>query len=379
MPVTKSMKSLLFCCASYLLFILTAQPTYSGLREEVNKVRQQRAKIRSQSYFEEGKSELERGSYMRAIRLLTDAIAKDAPTEAFKYRGQAYELEGTLNKAVTDYSSYLSLNPNDDAVYIMRGDIYLRLREYDRAFSDFSSSLELNPSSQDSLVGRAISLIGLQKYSLATRDIKEAVRISPNDLDAIMVIVIASVLDNNYRDAKNFVERAATLEQDPGRLSQIKTLSAQIDSKLLFSNSKEITSQQAPRPQESSMGQPEPYAVPTEPEFSTTVPSEISRKSTGSGSSVQMDNITGKYETSYMGHSISMQINQTGKRISGALKIRNPLRQEYNYHFSGSIENGDVYASYDDGNFKGKVDMNRLVGSLRTNEGLVIPISIEPQ
>ena len=79
-----------------------------------------------------------------------------------------------------------------------------------------------------------------------------------------------------------------------------------------------------------------------------------------------------------MGHSISMQINQTGKRISGALKIRNPLRQEYNYHFSGSVENGDVYASYDDGNFKGKVDMNGLVGTLRTNDGVTIPVSIAP-
>lgn len=378
MPVTKFTKSLLFCCASCLLFMLNALPTYSGLREEVNKVRQQRANIYSQNYFQEGKSELERGSYMRAIRLLTDAIAKNAPTEAFKYRGQAYELDGTLDKAVADYSFYLSSNPEDLSVYIMRGDLYNRLREYDRAFSDFSNSLELNPSSQDSLVGRAISLMGLQKYSLATRDLKEAVRISPDDLDAIMAMVIAFMLDNNYRDAKNFVERAAILEQDPSRLSKLKTLSAQIDSKLLVSNSKEITSKQTSGSQESTTGQPEPYAAPTAPEFLTSLPSEISGKPAGSGSSVQMDNITGKYETSYMGHSISMKVNQTGKKISGVLRIRNPLSKEYNYHFSGSIENRDVYASYDDGTFEGRIDMNSLVGTLRTNDGITIPVSLTP-
>ncbi|MFA6224412.1 MAG: tetratricopeptide repeat protein [Desulfomonilaceae bacterium] len=378
MSVTKFVKPFLFCSAICLLFILTTQPACSGLREDVDKVRQQRSKIYSQGFFQEGKSELERGSYMRAIRLLTDAIGKGAPTEAFKYRGQAYEAMGTLDKAIADYSSYLSQNREDYGVYIRRGDIYLTLMAYDSAFSDFSTSLELNPSSQDSLVGRAISLMGLQKYSFATRDLKEAVRINPNDVDAIMAMVIASMLDNNFQDAKTFVERAASLEQDPSRLSRIKTLSAQIDSKLLVGNSKEKVTQESSRPKELSVGPPEPYAIPSEPQFLTPERSEVSKRTVGSGTSVHMDNVTGKYETSYMGHSIITQINQTGKKISGTVKIRDPLNVERNYHFSGSVNNGEVNATYEDGNFKGRVDMSGLVGTLKTNDGVSIPITISP-
>ncbi|MFH0958670.1 MAG: tetratricopeptide repeat protein [Pseudomonadota bacterium] len=370
----------LFCFTSCALLVLTVFPTHASFREKIDNVKKQRAKIYSEGYFQEGKLEFERGNYLRAIRLLTDAIGKGAPTEAFKYRGQAYEQYGSLDKAVTDYNAYLFSNPEDYLVYAMRGDTYIRLTEFEKAFADFSRSMELNPSSQDSLVGRAISLMGLQKYSLAIRDLKEAIRRNPDDLEATRAIVIASMLDNNYINAKKFIERAVATEQDTSRLRHLETLSDQINSQLNARNSGEIAAQQSPGLSVTNIGKYEPYSVQAAPESISSAPSEISKKPNGSGSTGTQDNVTGLYETSYMGHFVSIQVTQSGNKISGVLRIRNPLNKEDNYTFSGAIENGEVYASHrDGGSFKGKIEMNRLVGSLRTNEGLVIPISIEPQ
>lgn len=121
-----------------------------------------------------------------------------------------------------------SQNPDDQSAYVLRGDVYLGLKEYDKAFQDFTQSLELSPQSQDSLVGRAISLMGLQKYSLATRDLKEAVKRRPDDLDAITAIVTANILNGDYSSAKYFLERSSSLEQDPRTLAHLTELATQV-------------------------------------------------------------------------------------------------------------------------------------------------------
>jgi len=66
-------------------------------------------------------------------------------------------------KAISDLTKNIELNPSDEYFYQMRGCIYYRMRNYEKAIADFTKAIELNPKDALSYGGRSVSYIHLRR------------------------------------------------------------------------------------------------------------------------------------------------------------------------------------------------------------------------
>lgn len=77
----------------------------------------------------------------------------------------------------------ITLDPNNDSLYLKRGYTYFWEMRNDEAIKDFTKSLELNPNNADSLVARAFAYNAIHKYSEAINDFTNAIRLNSQFYD----------------------------------------------------------------------------------------------------------------------------------------------------------------------------------------------------
>jgi tetratricopeptide (TPR) repeat protein len=79
--------------------------------------------------------------------ILSDAIRLDSSLAlAYNSRGIAYAGQGSLDKAIGDYSEAIRLDPNFTWAYANRGFVYYQQREFDKAISDCNEAIRLTLS-----------------------------------------------------------------------------------------------------------------------------------------------------------------------------------------------------------------------------------------
>ena len=92
----------------------------------------------------------------------------------------------------------------------------------------------------------------------------------------------------------------------------------------------------------------------------------------------QQTPFSGNWEGTYLGARLRMECKLAGRTINGVLRIRSLVGKEDVYHFTGTVENGEVRASHQEGHtFRGKLTQDRrLIGTLTTADGKSIPVNI---
>jgi tetratricopeptide (TPR) repeat protein len=103
-------------------------------------------------YFNRGMAYLQKALYDTAIADLTKAISFGGVTAddyyTLDYRALAYIRKGDLNAALTDLNQSLTLTPQQDYGYYLRGVIYKNRGNTAQAKTDFQMALRLNPNSK---------------------------------------------------------------------------------------------------------------------------------------------------------------------------------------------------------------------------------------
>ena len=95
---------------------------------------------RGDDYSGYGTSDANQSARFTVIRLETDLA------RAFFARMSIYLIKGDYDKAITDCSQTIELQP-DNYVYLRtRGDIYFELGNYNQAIADYSRLIELQPT-----------------------------------------------------------------------------------------------------------------------------------------------------------------------------------------------------------------------------------------
>lgn len=91
-----------------------------------------------------GRVNLNLGNYLVAISLLSKHIElnQDSFSDAYLYRGDAYEKLGFLDLAKKDYSDEIKFNPDNNEGYAYRGLLNFEKENYVAALSDFEKSIE---------------------------------------------------------------------------------------------------------------------------------------------------------------------------------------------------------------------------------------------
>jgi len=158
--------------------------------------------------------------------------------------------EKNYSDAVTEFTKYIEKHPDDDRGYHLRGEAYLRLKEYRKAEKDLEKALELNsnnanawnqlgiakgkdcdyekeeqetrkkilagnkPSNSVEYVRRAWAFIGEDLYDDAISDLNKAIVLDPKNVEAYIVRGYAYTRQEKYKDAIKDFEKAFEIEPD---------------------------------------------------------------------------------------------------------------------------------------------------------------------
>ncbi|MFH1652579.1 MAG: tetratricopeptide repeat protein [Pseudomonadota bacterium] len=116
---------------------------------------------------EAGYVKYKHGRYEEAEKIFRSLIVLDHRNPYFHSMMAAiYQREGRLVEAIMEYDLSLKVNPEDVAVFVNRGEIYLRNHNYRRAAEDFRSAILRDPKGSNLWANRARSLVIALKRQL---------------------------------------------------------------------------------------------------------------------------------------------------------------------------------------------------------------------
>jgi len=115
------------------------------------------------------------GEYDRAFSELTKAIEIDPGlARAYVIRGIAYNDKDKYDLAIADFTKLIEIKPMDARAYGYRGMAYGNKGEYDLAVADHSKAIEIDPMVTDAYRGRARAYYYKGEYDKAWKDVYEA-------------------------------------------------------------------------------------------------------------------------------------------------------------------------------------------------------------
>ena len=126
------------------------------------------------------------GEYERAVTDFTAAIELDPQyAQAYNRRGLAYRRQGDYDRAITDYIDAIRLNRQDAQAYYNRGVAYSEQGKYERAIADYTVAIGLNPQLAQAYRNRGLAYAGRRDYDQAIADYTVAIGLNPQDAQGL--------------------------------------------------------------------------------------------------------------------------------------------------------------------------------------------------
>jgi tetratricopeptide (TPR) repeat protein len=126
--------------------------------------------------------ELARRKPDRSIAACSKILAQPsarAHAAAFHNRGIAYAAKGDLDRALSDISAGIRLDPRRAYRWQERGEIYTRRGDYDRAIADLTEAIRIDPTRAFRFHARATAYRASGNFLQAILDYSEAIRLDP--------------------------------------------------------------------------------------------------------------------------------------------------------------------------------------------------------
>ena len=102
--------------------------------------------IDAKVYFDSGVTSLGKLDYNKAISEFTKAMRLDPNfASAYLIRGDAYSNQGNLDEAIRDYCEAIRIEPNYAIAYYNRGAVYQHKGKFSKAFIDYSEDYPARP------------------------------------------------------------------------------------------------------------------------------------------------------------------------------------------------------------------------------------------
>ncbi len=125
------------------------------------------------------------GEHEKALSDCTKAIELDPIAyRAYYNRGRAYVPKGQLDRAVQDFDQAIRLKPDFAFAYNKRGLAYHYKGQLNRAIRDHDQAIRLKPDYAEAYVSRALAYYKMGQYDRAIQDYDQAIRLKPNDASA---------------------------------------------------------------------------------------------------------------------------------------------------------------------------------------------------
>jgi Flp pilus assembly protein TadD len=159
------------------------------------------------------------------VLVLRDALVIDSPNlylETYHYKTKNMELaaqhykqgnvhfeKGEDDKAISEYSRCLRLNPLHKDAYLNRGAAQGRKGETDKAISDFMEAIRLDPEFGPAYGNRGIAYLNTGDYDRSIKDCRKALEFKPENIEQIRLTLAKSYNNRgSQRRAKREYHRA---------------------------------------------------------------------------------------------------------------------------------------------------------------------------
>lgn len=138
-----------------------------------------------------------KGDNDRAISDCTDALRLDPRNVgAYSGRGNAYHGKGDFDRAIADYSDEIQLSPNSGVGFYLRGNTYDAKGNHARAIADYNEAIRINPKDVDAYVGRGEANFYAGSLPKALADLKQASELDPKSTFAALWLDIIDQRSN---------------------------------------------------------------------------------------------------------------------------------------------------------------------------------------
>jgi len=142
---------------------------------------------RAVAFYNRGGIHNQRKEYDRAISDYSEAIKLDPQyANAFLNRGMAHGLKGDSDASAADFGRVIDLKPDDPLAYYNRG--YIRCwqkHDYDGAIADLGKAIDLGRKDAPTYLYRALAYQGKKDYRRAIADYDEGLKLAPNNAIAL--------------------------------------------------------------------------------------------------------------------------------------------------------------------------------------------------
>jgi lipoprotein NlpI len=154
-----------------------------------------------------------KGDYDRAITEYSEAIRLDPNyAMAFNARGIAYRAKRDYDRAIADYDQAIRLNPNNATFFNNRGNAYRDKGEHDRAIQEYNEAIRLNPNYALAFTNRGVTYGRKLDYERAIADYDQAIKLDPKNAGAFNSRGNAHRNKRNYQSALADYETAARID-----------------------------------------------------------------------------------------------------------------------------------------------------------------------
>ncbi len=151
--------------------------------------------------------------YRSSFSVWDDTIAKKPSNwRAWHNRGRAYSKMGSHDKAISDFTRGIRLNPRHAKAHGNRGVSYGQQGDLDKAIHDFNRSIELEGNDPDAYYNRGLTHGRMDNLDKAIRDFTRAIELEPNDAQVHNHRGLTHSKKGNYDAAIRDFTRAIELE-----------------------------------------------------------------------------------------------------------------------------------------------------------------------
>ena len=158
-----------------------------------------------------GTAWMQSGELDKAISEYTQAIRLE-PTFATAYfsRGLAWATKGETDQAINDYSQAIQLAPTLSSAYLKRATEWDNKGELNKAISDYTDAIRLEPTLGWVCTYRGSAWAKLGEFDKAISDLDEAIRLDPEFAEPYKgrAYFRATCPDARYRNGKQAIEDA---------------------------------------------------------------------------------------------------------------------------------------------------------------------------
>lgn len=138
------------------------------------------------------------------------------PNDVFAHfvLGYIYDQQGKTDLAILEFNETLRLDPLYVSAYNDLGTVYNRLGQYDKAIENFEKALELNPEYSEAVENIGVVYFALKEYDKALGYFEKSLTMNPKNHKAYNNIGSVYLAKGNYPKAKELIEKAQELSPD---------------------------------------------------------------------------------------------------------------------------------------------------------------------